>query len=105
MEVLLIHKPIGMLPPEMWTASVEVGKKLEANPGAIVPGGKMIASYSARGLSSIFCIWEVPSMEALMPLVEQMNMLGWETDTIPVDKMKVAIPKFEKALQAMLAKK
>ena len=104
MEVLLIHKLLGVVPPEMMAAGLEVGKKLEANPGAIVPGGKLIASYSARGLSLIVCIWEVPSMEALMPLIEQMNMLGWETDTIPVDKMGVAIPKFEKALQAMLAK-
>ena len=104
MEVLLIHKPAGLLPPELMAASLEIGKKLEANPGEIVPGGKMIASYSARGLSMIVCLWEVSSMEALMPLEEQMIMLGWETDTIPVDKMKVALPKFEKALQAMQAK-
>ena len=104
MEVLLIHKPIGMLPPEAWAASLEVGKRLMTKPEEIVPGGKMIASYSARGLSMIVCIWEVPSMEVLMPLEEQMNMLGWETDTIPVEKMDVAIPKFEKALQAMQAK-
>ena len=104
MEVLLIHKPAGLLPPEMMAASLEIGKKLEASPEEFVPGGKMIASYSARGLSMIVCIWEVPSMEALMPLEEQMNMLGWETDTIPVEKMEVAIPKFEKALQAMQAK-
>jgi len=104
MEVLLIHRLMGIVPPEMMAAGLEIGKKLSASPGAIVPGGKMVASYSARGLSMIVCIWEVPSMEALMPLVEQMNMLGWETDTIPVDKMEVAIPKFEKALQAMLAK-
>ena len=31
MEVQLIHKPIGMLPPEAWAASIECGKKLEAN--------------------------------------------------------------------------
>ncbi len=104
MEVLLIHKPAGLLPPEMMAASLEIGKKLEASPGEIVPGGKMIASYSARGLSMIVCIWEVPSMEVLMPLEEQMNMLGWETDTIPVEKMEVALPKIQKALQAMQAK-
>ncbi len=104
MEVLLIHKPVGLLPPDMWAASLEMGKKLEANPEEFVPGGKMIASYAARGLSMIVCIWEVPSLEALMPLEEGMNVLGWETDTIPVEKMEVAIPKFEKALQAMQAK-
>jgi hypothetical protein len=40
-----------------------------------------------------------------MPLLEQMNMLGWETDIIPVEKMEVGLPKAEKALQAMMAKK
>ena len=104
MEVLLIHKLMGVVPPEMMAAGLEIGKKIMTNPGEVVPGGKLIASYSARGLSMIVCIWEVPSMEALMPLEEQMNMLGWETDTIPVEKMEVAIPKFEKALQAMQAK-
>ena len=104
MEVLLIHKPAGLLPPELMAASLEIGKSLIVNPGEIVPGGKLIASYSARGLSMIVCIWEVPSMEVLMPLLEQMNMFGWETDTIPIEKMGVALPKFEKALQAMQAK-
>ncbi len=104
MEVLLIHKPAGLLPPELMAASLEIGKSLIVNPGEIVPGGKLVASYSARGLSMIVCIWEVPSMEVLMPLEEQMNMLGWETDTIPVEKMEAALPKFEKALQAMQAK-
>ena len=104
MEVLVIHKPIGMLPPEMWAAAVEFGKKLEANPGAVVPGGKMVFSYGARAISMVVCVWEVPSMEALMPLLEQMNILGWNTDTIPVETMEVALPKFEKALQAMMAK-
>jgi len=69
-----------------------------------VPGGKLIAAYGARALSMVVCLWEVPSMEALVPVLEQMNMLGWDTDTIPVEKMEVALPKFEKALQAMQAK-
>ena len=104
MEVLLIHKLIGLVPPEMMAASIEIGKKVIAKPEELVPGGKIIASYAARALSMVVCIWEVPSMEALMPLVEQMNMLGWDTDTIPVDKMEVALQKYEKALQAMQAK-
>ncbi|MBA7687027.1 hypothetical protein ES703_95487 [subsurface metagenome] len=104
MEVLLIHKLIGVVPPEMMAASIDIGKKLVAKPGEFVPGGKLIAAYGARALSMIVCLWEVPSMEALMPVLEQMNMLGWDTDTIPVEKMEVALPKFEKALQAMQAK-
>ena len=43
-------------------------------------------------------------MEALMPIAEQMSMMGWDTDTIPVDKMDVALAKYEKALQAMMGK-
>jgi len=104
MEVLLIHKLMGVVPPEMMAAGLEIGKKIVANPGEVVPGGKLIASYSARGLSMIVCLWEVPSMEALMPVLEQMNMLGWDTDTIPVEKMEVALVKYGKALQAMQAK-
>jgi hypothetical protein len=104
MEVLLIHRLNGVVPPEMMAASLEIGKKLNYNTEELVPGGKVIAAYAARALSMVVCLWEVPSMEALMPALEQMNMLGWDTDTIPVEKMEVAIPKFEKALQAMQAK-
>ena len=104
MEVLLIHKPIGMLPPEAWAGIMEIGKKAEANPGALVPGAKLTASYTARALSTIVCLWEVPSVEAMMPALEQLNMLGLETDIIPVEKTSVSIPKFEQFLKSMQAK-
>jgi hypothetical protein len=103
-EVLLVHKAIGVVPPDMMAASVEMGKKLTAKPGEFVPGGKLIASYMARGIMMIVCLWDVPSLEALMPVTEQMKMGGWNTDVIPVEKTEVAIVKFEKALQAMKAK-
>ena len=104
MEVLLIHKLMGVVPPEMIAAGLEIGKKILAKPGEVVPGGKLRASYWARAISMGVCVWEVPSMEALMPFVEQMNMLGWDTDTIPVHKLEVGLKKYEKALQAMQAK-
>ena len=104
MEILLIHKLKGPVPPEMMAATIEIGKKLTLNPGELVPGGKLIAAYSVRALSMAVCIWEVPSVEALMPPLEQMSMLGWDTDIIPVEKMEVALPKLEKAFQAMQAK-
>ena len=104
MEVLLIHRLNGVVPPKMMAASLEIGKKLTFNPEELVPGGKVIAAYGARTLSMAVCLWEVPNMEALMPALEQMNMLGWDTDTIPVEKMEVVVPKMEKALQAMQAK-
>ena len=105
MEVLLIHKPRGIVPPEMMAAGVELGKKIATKPGEVVPGGKLTASYHARAIGMIVCLWEVPSIEALMPVGEQMSMMGWDTDIIPVDKMKVALAKYEKALQAMQAKR
>jgi hypothetical protein len=104
MEVLLIHRLNGVVPPEMMAAGLEIGKKLNLNPEELVPGGKLIAAYGARALSMAVCLWEVPNMEALMPTLEQMNMLGWDTDTIPVEKMEVVIPKLEAALRAMQAK-
>jgi hypothetical protein len=104
MEVLLIHKLKGPVPPEMMAASLEIGKKLTTKPGELVPGGRLIVSYSARALAMAVCVWEVPSMEALIPPLEQMSMLGWDTDTIMVEKMDVALPKLEKAFQALHAK-
>ena len=104
MEVVLLHKAIGLLPPEMLAASIEIGKKVAAKPEELVPGGKLIASYFARSLSLVVCIWEVPNLEALMPMVEQLNMLGWNTEIIPVEKTEVHLEKVEKALQAFQAK-
>jgi len=104
MEFVLIHKPISLMPPEMMAAGLDMAKKIEAKPEEMVPGGKAIASYYARTLWRIFCIWEVPSIEALLPLAEQLKMLGWDTDIIPVDKPKVAIQKIEMAMQASMKK-
>jgi hypothetical protein len=104
MEVILIHKAQGVAPPEMMAPSLEMGKKMTFSPEEMVPGGKSIFSYAARAKSMIVCLWEVPSVDVLMPALEQMNMIGWETDIIPVEKMEVALPKFEQALKAMMAK-
>ena len=84
----------------MMTAGMDMGKKLCAKPGEFVPGGKLIGSYMARGKNMLVCIWDVPSVDALMPVMEQMKMGGWNTEVIPVEKTEVAISKLEKALQA-----
>jgi len=105
MEVLLIHKPMGLVPPEMMAPGLELANKLTFKPEEVVPGGKCIFAYGARALSMVFCLWEVPNMEALMPALEQGNALGWNTDIIPVEKMEVSLPKFEQALKALMAKK
>jgi hypothetical protein len=104
MEFVIIHKPVSLMPPEMMAAGLEMAKQIEADPEKMVPGGKAIASYYARALWCIFCIWEAPSLEALLPLAEQLKMLGWNTDIIPVDKPKVAIQKIEMAMQASMKK-
>lgn len=105
MEVILIHKPMGTLPPEMLTAGMELTQKVMAKPEEFVPGGKLIAAYFARSLWLAVCIWEVPTVEALMPFLEQTNMLGWNNEVIPAEKADVAIEKATKALEALTAKK
>jgi hypothetical protein len=98
MEFILIHRPRGPLPPELIKASLEFGKNVEK----MVPGGKLLSSYSARSQTAIFCIWSVPNAEMLMPVTEQMSYMAWDTEVIPAEKTTDAIPKMEKALaQAM----
>ena len=101
MEFILIHKPLGIIPPEVMGGTLEQVKKLLAKPDDFVPGGKLIASYGARGKSFIVCIWDAPNAEALCPFVEQLVLAGWDTDIMPAEKMTVHIEKLTKALKAM----
>ena len=101
MEIVVIHKPIGVVLPEMMTAGIELTRKLLAKPGEFVPGGKLIGSYYARCEWVVVCIWEVPTVEALVPVLEQMKMLGWNTEVIPVEKSEVAVEKAAKLLEAL----
>jgi hypothetical protein len=101
MEFILIHKPLGIIPPEVMASTLEQVGKLLARPGDFVPGGKLLASYGARNKSFVVCVWDAPSAEALCPFVEHLVMAGWETDIMPADNMKVHIEKLGKALQAM----
>ena len=97
----MIHRQLGPVPPEMMMKAMEMAKQLDTDPSKFVPGGKIIASYKARGQSMVVCIWDVPSMEALTPLIEQMNFAEWETEVIPAEKMSDFIPKAEKLLAEM----
>ena len=101
LEYVLIHRQLGPAPPEMLKIAIETAKQLEADPSKFVPGGKPIASYKARGQSMVVCIWEAPSIDALLPLIEKMNFLEWETEVIPAEKMSEFIPKAEKMLAEM----
>jgi hypothetical protein len=100
MEFILIHKPRGIFSPEVATATIEQVRKLLAKPDDFVPGGKLIASYAARGKSFTLCIWDAPSAEALCPFIEQLALAGWDTDIMPAEKMTVHIEKLAKALKA-----
>jgi hypothetical protein len=94
MEFVLLHRPISYLPLENMKASAELAKKARE----LFPGIKPIARYVARSESLVVCIVDVPNVENLVSFCEQMNLLGVNTEIIPVEKMEVAIPKMEKAL-------
>lgn len=102
MEFVLIHRQLGPVPPALMQKAIEVGKALNADPSKFVPGGKLIASYKAIGQSLIICIWDVSSIDALGPLLEQMNFMEWETDVIPAEKISTFIPKAEKIFAEMV---
>jgi hypothetical protein len=101
MEYVLIHKPIGLLPPEAMKLTFENAKNLMANTNAFVPGGKCTASYMALGEQVIFCNWDVPQIEALTNLLRQMSIAGWNTEVIPVERTDTALPKIEKMMQEL----
>ena len=100
MEFILIHKPRGIISAEVMAATIEQAGKLMAKPDDFVPGGKLIASYVPRGKSMIFCVWDAPGVEALCPFVDQLEMVGWDTDIMPAEKTAVHIEKLAKALKA-----
>ena len=98
MEYILIHRPRGLIPPEIWKTIVELTKKLNEKPEEIVPGGKIMAAYTARCKAFVVCIWDVPSAESLMPAFEQLSDLGVDTEIIPAEKVSDALLKWEKTL-------
>ena len=104
MDVVLIHRPRGLCPPEMMKGQIELVKKLFEKTEELVPGGKIIAAYHARCQGLTVCIWEVPSTDNLVPVFEQMSNLGLDTEIIPADKVEVAIAKWEKAMAEMAQK-
>ena len=101
MEFILIHKPRGIIPPDVLTDQMEQVKKLLAKPDEFVPGGKLVASYAVRGKMLVICIWDAPSIEAVCPMAEQMDLGGWDTDIMPLEKMSVHLEKLSKAMESM----
>jgi hypothetical protein len=83
-------------------AFMEFGRQVAAKGPS--EGGKLIAQYIARNQMLVICIVDVPSMESLMPGLERLVMMGFDTEIIPVEKAADARPKFEKFLAEMAKK-
>ena len=101
MEFILIHKPLGVISPEVMLGTMEQVRELLAKPDGFVPGGRLIASYGARSKSFVVCVWEAPSAEVLCPFLEHLVLAGWETEIMPAEKMIVQVEKYIGALKAM----
>lgn len=99
MEVILIHRPKGTPPPEVSMAAIDFVKKVFNAPGEFVPGGKLVASYATLNDMIVVCIWDVPTLDTLMPFVEQLNFLMTSTEIFPVVKAEVFMQKFEQVLK------
>jgi hypothetical protein len=101
MEFILVHTPNGNLTPQTMPALIEMGKQVSANPENFIPGAKMLAAYAAKSKMFMVCLWEAPSIDLLMPSLEQMSMMGFDTEVIPADKLGVKMEKLAKAMAAM----
>ncbi len=98
MEFVLLHKQLGPLPAETLRKAVDFAKKITTKTSEVVPGGRLIAAYNACSQHLQLYIWEAPSLDALMPLLEGLRNLGFNTEIIPVEKFEEAILKWEKVL-------
>ena len=101
MEYILVHTPNGNLTPQTMPALIEMGKQVAAKPEQFVPGAKMLTAYASQAKMFMVCIWEAPSIDVIMPALEQMSMMGFDTEVIPADKLEVKMDKLAKALAAM----
>jgi hypothetical protein len=101
MEYILVHTPNSNLSPQTIPALIEMGKQVSANPENFVPGAKMLAAYAAKSKMFMVCLWDAPSVDVLMPSLEQMNMMGFDTEVIPAEKLGVKMDKLAKAMAAM----
>jgi hypothetical protein len=103
MEVLLLHRPKGMPSPEQMKRGMEFWKQILSKERPL-GGGKLIASYQALNQMLVICLVDVPSLDRVIPTVEQMMMMGMETEIIPLEKAADFAPKMEKALAEMMKK-
>jgi hypothetical protein len=81
---------------------MEIAKQILAE--GPLGGGKLIAQYVARNQNLFICILDVPSMDTVVPTLEQIMTLGIDTEIIPVEKGKDPLSKFEKAMAEMVKK-
>jgi len=101
MDYICISKPRGVFTPEVLSTQIEWAKKILEKPGDFVPGGKVIASYAAHNKTLLVFIWDAPSIEALCPMLVQLDLGGYDTDVMPAETVAAHMETLEKALKAM----
>jgi hypothetical protein len=101
MDFILIHTLRSTPTPQELAVMVEQTKMFLAKPGDFVPGGKLLISRVALNKGIFICIWNAPGIEALCPLVSQLEFGGWETDILPAETMEAHLDRSVKFLESM----
>lgn len=98
MLFVLIHRMMGLVPPQVQMRILEITKKREE----IAKGAKELASYAPIADQGAICVWETDNVENLMPLLGQLASCGVRTEIIPVETTEVAMKKWEEAIKAAM---
>ena len=102
MKYILIHRPVGKPDINTMKAAIGIVKSLLEDPSTIVPGGKMLAAYSALGQWLYVCVWDAPSMESLIPLISKLKGANVNTKVIPAETINMdLITKWEDYISKM----
>jgi len=98
MLFVLIHRMMGLVPPEIQMHILEIIKKRKE----IAKGAKELASYAPIAYQGAICVLEIDNLEKLMPLLGQLAGCGVSTEIIPVEKSEVAMKNWEEAIKAAM---
>ena len=102
MKYILIHTPVGKPDINTMKAAIGIVKSILKDPSSIVPGGKVLAAYSALGQWLYVCVWEAPSMESLIPLINGLRDANVNTKVIPAETINMdLIAKWEDYISKM----
>ena len=100
MEYVLIARPNNSLSMEMMPPILDRTKEMLENPEKVVPGGKLLAAYGGFTQMIAIYIWDVPSIDSLIPFYKQSPNLGWDVEIIPVVKIADGIDEIKKFILA-----